>query len=189
MMPKVRVLQLLPLHTATTSLNLRFQLRAWPGHGDMVAISVIAFDGQIWRADDDSSLTDLLDAVFTAPREQHWYISMIAFASPGPGLLVPHLPRNRLRAAIDPTCNWAALRFLQLCPEQHLWQSWTSLSRNVTFEAPRLCFGGRRSMCPRTATITADSCRKAVAEYSHTTCRPDEVLWQLPATFKPRTHE
>lgn len=154
----------------------------------MVAISVIAVDGQIWRAVDDDSLTDLLDAVLTTPREQGWYVSMIAFPSRGPGLM-SDLRNNRLHVAIDPTCNWTALRFLQLHPEQHLWQSWTSLSRNVTFEAPRLCFGRHGPACPRTASITVDSCRKAVAEYSHTTCRPDETLWQLPTTFKARQPE
>lgn len=143
---------------------------------DMVAISM-SVDGRIRRADDDSSLTDLLDVVFATPREHGWYVSMVAFPSHGLDLLIPHMPHNRLRVAIDPTCSWAALHFLQLDPEQHMWQSWTSLSGNVTFEVPRLSFGRRGLVCPRTATITADSARKAVAEYSHTACRPGEILW------------
>lgn len=155
------------------------------GHDDMIAISM-NINGRIWRADDESSLTGLLDVVFATPREQAWVVSMIAFPSQGPWTLPPHMHHNRLRVAIDPTCSWAALHFLQLHPEQHTWQSWTSLSRNVTFDAPRLSFGRRGLVCPRTATITADSARKAAAEYSHTASRPGEILWQLPTTFRAR---
>lgn len=150
----------------------------------MVAISM-NIDGQIWRADNDSTLTDLLDDVFETPREQAWYASMIAFPSQGPGL-PPYMPHNRLRVTIDPTCSWAALHFLQLDPQQHLWRSWTSLSRNVSFEVPRLSFGRRGLVCPRTAIISTDSARKAAAEYSRTACRPDEILWQLPTRFRHR---
>lgn len=148
----------------------------------MVTISMIV-DGHIWHADDESSLADLLDAVFATHREDGWYFSIMAFPSGGPDPLMPQMRHNRLRVAIDPTCSWAALHFLQLYPEHHMWQSWTSLSHNVSFEVPRLSFG-RGLVCPRTATITAASARKAVAEYSHTACRPDEILWQLPTTFR-----
>jgi hypothetical protein len=144
----------------------------------MVAISMNV-DGQVWRVDNDSSLADLLDAVFETPREQGWYTSMIACP-------MPPMPHSRLRVAIDSTGSWAALHFLQLHPEQPLWQSWTSLNRNVTLEVPRLSFGRRGLVCPKTATITADSARKAVTEYGCTACRPDETLWQLPTTIKPR---
>jgi hypothetical protein len=154
----------------------------------MVAISMNV-DGRIWRADNDNSLTDLLDVVFATPREPGWVISMIAFPSQGPPP-GPHTPHNRLRVAIDPTCRWAALYFLQLHPQQHLWQTWTSLSRNMTLDdVPRLSFGRRGLVCPRTATITADSGRKAIAEYSHTACRPEAILWQLPTTFRRQVRQ
>lgn len=144
----------------------------------MVAVHMIAH-GHIWYADDDSSLNDLLDAVFVASQEQGWAVSMVALPNKGPGTWMTHMPSNRLRVAIDPSSTWAALNFLQLNLDDRTYHSCITVNYPTDLDAPKLPFGRGDLMFPATAAISTMSARKAVAEYSHTACRPCEVFWQL----------
>ncbi len=143
----------------------------------MVAISM-KVNGNLWHADDDDALTELLEAVFDTPRLGGWSVSMIAQPKDGTGTRLTRVADNRLRIASDPIGGWGALNFLQLTLDGHTWQAWETFNPHPSEAAPDLTLGRNGLAFPRNAALPICSIYKAVAEYAYTAARPEEVLWQ-----------